>query len=207
MTPEGELSIAKRTKLRKFSTGAIEGTRTPTPLPVHGPEPCASANSATMASGLQLRQPERRRIRKTCTSILQATIRVSTPGRSREVAEECSPRRSRGSQTGKKLPSPERAKEKMPDRSKASAKPRSYLESSTCHPERSKCETLVKHLRSRRIPTISPVRESSLLSFEKPRRESRQVDANVYSSFAFIVIFAFSTFDTGHPFSAASAYF
>jgi hypothetical protein len=28
-----------------------------------------------------------------------------------------------------------------------------------------------------------------------------------YSSFAFIVIFAFSTFDTGHPFSAASAYF
>ena len=36
--------------------GAIEGTRTPTPLPVHGPEPCASANSATMASGLQSRQ-------------------------------------------------------------------------------------------------------------------------------------------------------
>ena len=28
-----------------------------------------------------------------------------------------------------------------------------------------------------------------------------------YSSFAFIVIFAFSTFDTGHPFSAASAHF
>src|ERR1700683_726350 len=32
-----------------MSCGAIEGTRTPTPLPVHGPEPCASANSATMA--------------------------------------------------------------------------------------------------------------------------------------------------------------
>jgi hypothetical protein len=28
-----------------------------------------------------------------------------------------------------------------------------------------------------------------------------------YPSFAFIVILAFSTFDTGHPFSAASAYF
>jgi hypothetical protein len=28
-----------------------------------------------------------------------------------------------------------------------------------------------------------------------------------YSSFAVIVIFAFNTFDTGHPFSAASAYF
>ncbi len=28
-----------------------------------------------------------------------------------------------------------------------------------------------------------------------------------YSSLAFIVIFAFSTFDTGQPFSAASAYF
>ena len=31
--------------------GAEEGTRTPTPLRVHGPEPCASANSATSASG------------------------------------------------------------------------------------------------------------------------------------------------------------
>jgi hypothetical protein len=29
--------------------GAEEGTRTPTPLRVHGPEPCASANSATSA--------------------------------------------------------------------------------------------------------------------------------------------------------------
>jgi hypothetical protein len=38
----------------KNFVGAIEGTRTPTPLPVHGPEPCASANSATMAIlGLQ----------------------------------------------------------------------------------------------------------------------------------------------------------
>jgi|SRR5208282_5577156 hypothetical protein len=33
----------------KVELGAIEGTRTPTPLRVHGPEPCASANSATMA--------------------------------------------------------------------------------------------------------------------------------------------------------------
>jgi hypothetical protein len=31
------------------SNGAEEGTRTPTPLRVHGPEPCASANSATSA--------------------------------------------------------------------------------------------------------------------------------------------------------------
>src|SRR5580700_5055883 len=35
--------------------GAIEGTRTPTPLRVHGPEPCASANSATMAKSDSLR--------------------------------------------------------------------------------------------------------------------------------------------------------
>src|SRR6185503_2984830 len=34
--------------------GAEEGTRTPTPLRVHGPEPCASANSATSASDLLL---------------------------------------------------------------------------------------------------------------------------------------------------------
>ncbi len=32
--------------------GAEEGTRTPTPLRVHGPEPCASANSATSATVL-----------------------------------------------------------------------------------------------------------------------------------------------------------
>jgi hypothetical protein len=32
-----------------FEIGAEEGTRTPTPLRVHGPEPCASANSATSA--------------------------------------------------------------------------------------------------------------------------------------------------------------
>ena len=32
--------------------GAEEGTRTPTPLRVHGPEPCASANSATSASAV-----------------------------------------------------------------------------------------------------------------------------------------------------------
>ena len=32
-----------------IKTGAEEGTRTPTPLRVHGPEPCASANSATSA--------------------------------------------------------------------------------------------------------------------------------------------------------------
>src|ERR1700677_2228047 len=42
--------------------GAEEGTRTPTPLRVHGPEPCASANSATPAksdsvTGRPLRRP------------------------------------------------------------------------------------------------------------------------------------------------------
>jgi hypothetical protein len=31
--------------------------------------------------------------------------------------------------------------------------------------------------------------------------------SHTYSSFAVIVIFAFNTFDTGHPFSAASASF
>src|SRR5271155_2003731 len=34
------------------TVGAEEGTRTPTPLRVHGPEPCASANSATSARTL-----------------------------------------------------------------------------------------------------------------------------------------------------------
>src|SRR5215831_12012908 len=40
--------------------GAEEGTRTPTPLRVHGPEPCASANSATSARGTCLACSARR---------------------------------------------------------------------------------------------------------------------------------------------------
>ena len=42
-------SIGNLRRGRRENLGAIEGTRTPTPLRVHGPEPCASANSATMA--------------------------------------------------------------------------------------------------------------------------------------------------------------
>src|SRR5712672_4282802 len=44
--------MEKAPEIRSFfsiSNGAEEGTRTPTPLRVHGPEPCASANSATSA--------------------------------------------------------------------------------------------------------------------------------------------------------------
>src|SRR5580698_11489622 len=72
-------SAARLAQLFQFlMSGAIEGTRTPTPLPVHGPEPCASANSATMASGPTLqRRPLGRRIRKTYTPILQTRSRVS----------------------------------------------------------------------------------------------------------------------------------
>src|SRR5690348_18119274 len=40
---------AKELSSLESSFGAEEGTRTPTPLRVHGPEPCASANSATSA--------------------------------------------------------------------------------------------------------------------------------------------------------------
>src|SRR4051812_29614317 len=35
----------------------------------------------------------------------------------------------------------------------------------------------------------------------------RKTNSEIYSSLAFIVILAFRTFETGHPFSAASAYF
>ena len=45
----------------------------------------------------------------------------------------------------------------------------------------------------------------------KPASESYsrapEAGSRIYPSFAVIEIFAFSTFDTGHPFSAASAYF
>src|SRR5579864_3227128 len=72
------VSISNHKSTISLKLGAIEGTRTPTPLPVHGPEPCASANSATMASGLTLqRRPQGRRIRKTYVNILQAQGHVS----------------------------------------------------------------------------------------------------------------------------------
>jgi hypothetical protein len=45
--PAGCSFFQRRTIFEKF--GAEGGTRTPTPLRVHGPEPCASANSATTA--------------------------------------------------------------------------------------------------------------------------------------------------------------
>ena len=58
--------------------GAIEGTRTPTPLPVHGPEPCASANSATMALLNQnAAAVQGRRVRKIDIPILQPCHRLS----------------------------------------------------------------------------------------------------------------------------------
>jgi hypothetical protein len=44
-SPEQQMRLLRALEL----IGAEEGTRTPTPLRVHGPEPCASANSATPA--------------------------------------------------------------------------------------------------------------------------------------------------------------
>ena len=43
-------------------------------------------------------------------------------------------------------------------------------------------------------------------SCRRPKPESRRPKL-AYPSFAVIEIFAFNTFDSGHPFSAASAYF
>ena len=55
---------------RQEKPGAIEGTRTPTPLRVHGPEPCASANSATMAIVIRLQaDPCRRPFQERTTRI------------------------------------------------------------------------------------------------------------------------------------------
>jgi hypothetical protein len=49
MTPPETAALREELDQPEIVRGAIEGTRTPTPLRVHGPEPCASANSATMA--------------------------------------------------------------------------------------------------------------------------------------------------------------
>jgi hypothetical protein len=139
-----------------LSNGAIEGTRTPTPLPVHGPEPCASANSATMAildcNAAAAARPPSQRVWKTNTSIFTA-------------------------------PSPP-----------------------------------VKHWRQRSCISgsdreLSVLREflSVLCVLRSLMRPSITADTKIlnppYPSFAVIEILAFNTFDTGHPFSAASAYF
>src|SRR5947207_3200767 len=47
------VGITDSQALDNEGNGAEEGTRTPTPLRVHGPEPCASANSATSALGMR----------------------------------------------------------------------------------------------------------------------------------------------------------
>src|SRR5271166_989808 len=52
-------------------------------------------------------------------------------------------------------------------------------------------------------PTLDKKDHVGTAAIGRPVRA--QLDS--YTSFAFIVIFAFSTFDTGHPFSAASANF
>src|SRR2546428_11895026 len=61
--------------------GATEGTRTPTPLRVHGPEPCASANSATMAKSVAGRPSRATFQERTTTNILQAHRWLSNQGR------------------------------------------------------------------------------------------------------------------------------
>ena len=57
---------------------------------------------------------------------------------------------------------------------------------------------LVKNKTDSRMPKLGAAQEIPEAVAGSPHR---------HPSFASIVIFAFSTFDTGHPFSAASAYF
>jgi hypothetical protein len=65
---------------RNNANGAEEGTRTPTPLRVHGPEPCASANSATSASECLAGRPRRLERKRLRHLFLQGTDRVSNLG-------------------------------------------------------------------------------------------------------------------------------
>src|SRR6267154_5130427 len=125
---------------RKNFFGAIEGTRTPTPLPVHGPEPCASANSATMAIW-------------TCN----AAAAVRPP------CQEDQPYLFYSPVTG-------------------------------CQTTTSPCS------RTTWQPFSAQRGARAVASPRSPKPEAR----SPYPSFAVIEIFAFRTFDTGQPFSAAS---
>ena len=77
-----------RAQPRDLTDGAIEGTRTPTPLPVHGPEPCASANSATMA--LWTARQRRPRGRRVETASLFYRRKVKRANRRRAAASPVS---------------------------------------------------------------------------------------------------------------------
>ena len=74
----------RRYVIEKKETGAEEGTRTPTPLRVHGPEPCASANSATSACNTRGKS--------------RSTVTIPRPGNTRAtlLAASCANVRSRG---------------------------------------------------------------------------------------------------------------
>ena len=65
-----------RTKLKCWFSafGAAEGTRTPTVLPPHGPEPCASTNSATAAQGAQFYRNQGFCQRKSAPHVLQLRV-------------------------------------------------------------------------------------------------------------------------------------
>ncbi len=70
----------KLSRLGPTCSGAEEGTRTPTPLRVHGPEPCASANSATSASVCFAGRLDAALMEETTPSILQRRQGVSNLG-------------------------------------------------------------------------------------------------------------------------------
>jgi hypothetical protein len=56
-------------------------------------------------------------------------------------------------------------------------------------------------------PTVLFLQPHQSLSNQRCNATAESRTADPYPSFAVIEIFAFSTFDTGQPFSAASAYF
>src|SRR6478735_3015710 len=66
------------------NSGAEEGTRTPTPLRVHGPEPCASANSATSALCCARPNPALRREILIYFKGFAECVKPRTPSKSRQ---------------------------------------------------------------------------------------------------------------------------
>ena len=70
--PGGRVEGSRLRSILRTIDGAEEGTRTPTPLRVHGPEPCASANSATSARDATEQEP-----RSMCWQRSYSTERVT----------------------------------------------------------------------------------------------------------------------------------
>jgi hypothetical protein len=163
-------------------------------------------------SGLQSsRQPEGGRIRKTCVSILQPRCALSN----QPIGESAN---SLSISELSSSPEENRTTNQVDDR-KTGGHDQPFIagkEFSLAAPMQKQWSKANRNPCQRRYNGVgrrtddfgqSRIYLDTYRSSVQPFLPAGQGTTRPYSSFALMVIFAFSTFDTGHPVSAASAYF